>query len=57
MSSANTTQTALPLPPGKFSARWEELQSSTPGFSEPVTELAVLLARLDAEEDRIARDV
>ncbi|NCU05176.1 MAG: hypothetical protein GXC73_14450 [Chitinophagaceae bacterium] len=39
-----------------FLLRWEELQSSTPDFSELVTELTILLARLDAEEDRIVRN-
>lgn len=40
-----------------FLLRWEELQSSTPDFSELVTELTVLLARLDAEEDKMLGNV
>ena len=40
-----------------FLLRWEELQQTTPNFSELVTEMLVLLARLDAEEDRLAGTV
>jgi hypothetical protein len=40
-----------------FLLRWEELQRSTPDFSELVTELTVLLARLDTEEDRMMGNV
>lgn len=37
-----------------FLLRWEELQQTTPDFNELVTEMLVLFARLDAEEDRLA---
>lgn len=40
-----------------FLLRWEELQRTTPDFNELVTELLVLLARLDAEEDRVTGNV
>jgi hypothetical protein len=39
-----------------FFLHWEELQKTSPNFTELVTEMLVLLARLDAEEDRIARN-
>ena len=35
-----------------FLLRWEEIQLASPNFSELVTEMAILLARLDAEEDK-----
>ncbi len=35
-----------------FLLRWEDLQLTTPDFRDLVTEMAILLARLDAEEDK-----
>ena len=37
-----------------FMLNWESLQESTPDFKNFVTEMAILLARLDAEEAGLA---
>ena len=37
-----------------FMLNWEAIQQSTPDFKNFVTEMAILLARLDAEEDGFA---
>ena len=37
-----------------FMLNWEALEQSTPDFKNLVTEMAILLARLDAEEDGLA---